>query len=166
MRKEIKIRDRRIGEDYPLFIIAECGVTCNYDMKITKGLIDVARDCTKTGEKKFYAASVSDTVSWDATKAGFRKAFNDPSKISDAWVTRKVDFSNIVGRDKEAALAIDQYVRGRKVRGLLDRELSAGDHVLMWDGRADGGNPAPSGVYFYRIEGPGLMEARRVVWVR
>ena len=72
----------------------------------------------KTGEKKFYAASVSDTVSWDATKEGFKKAFNDPAKISDAWVTRKVDFSNIVGRDKEAALAIDQYVRGNPERVL------------------------------------------------
>lgn len=72
----------------------------------------------KTGEKKFYAASVSDTVSWEATKAGYRKAFNDPSKISDAWVTRKVDFSNIVGRDREAALAIDQYVRGTPERVL------------------------------------------------
>lgn len=72
----------------------------------------------KTGEKKFYAASVSDTVSWEATKAGFTKAFNDPAKISDAWVTRKVDFSNIVGRDREAALAIDQYVRGTPERVL------------------------------------------------
>ena len=72
----------------------------------------------QTGEKKFYAASVSDTVSWQATKDGFRKGFNDPSKISDAWVTRKVDFSNIVGRDREAALAIDQYVRGNPERVL------------------------------------------------
>ena len=41
MRTEIQIRNRTIGEGYPLFIIAEIGVTCNYDMKITKDLIDV-----------------------------------------------------------------------------------------------------------------------------
>jgi N,N'-diacetyllegionaminate synthase len=44
MRKEIEIRNRVIGIDYPLFIVAECGVTCNYDMEITKKLIDVVRD--------------------------------------------------------------------------------------------------------------------------
>ncbi|MBM4430523.1 MAG: N-acetylneuraminate synthase, partial [Chloroflexi bacterium] len=44
MRSEIQIRNRKIGEDRPLFIIAEIGVTCNYDMKITKDLIDVVHD--------------------------------------------------------------------------------------------------------------------------
>ncbi len=44
MSREIQIRNRTIGENHPLFIIAEIGVTCNYDMKITKDLIDVAHD--------------------------------------------------------------------------------------------------------------------------
>ena len=41
MDKQIKIGSRTIGEDRPLFIVAEVGVTCNYDMGITKELIDV-----------------------------------------------------------------------------------------------------------------------------
>lgn len=44
MRNEIRIADRTIGEDHPLFIVAEVGVTCNYDMQITKDLIAVVRD--------------------------------------------------------------------------------------------------------------------------
>lgn len=44
MRKSIDIGPRTIGEDEDLFLIAECGVTCNYDMKITKGLIDAVAD--------------------------------------------------------------------------------------------------------------------------
>ena len=44
MRNEIKIGNHTIGKDYPLFIVAECGVTCNYDMKIAKELIDVVQD--------------------------------------------------------------------------------------------------------------------------
>lgn len=44
MKKEIKIRNKILGEDHPLFITAEIGVTCNYDMKITKDLIDVVHD--------------------------------------------------------------------------------------------------------------------------
>ena len=44
MRNEIKIRNHTIGEGHPLFIVAECGVTCNYDMKIAKELIDVVQE--------------------------------------------------------------------------------------------------------------------------
>lgn len=43
MRKEIRIRDRVIGDGRPLFVIAETGVTCNYDMTISKELIDAVR---------------------------------------------------------------------------------------------------------------------------
>ncbi len=44
MRNEIQIRNRKIGKDHPLFIIAEAGVTCNYDIKVTKDLIDIVYD--------------------------------------------------------------------------------------------------------------------------
>ena len=85
----------------------------------------------KTGEKKFYAASVSDTVSRDATALAIRRAFTDPSRISDAWIDRKVDFSNIVGRDREGALAIDQYVRGNPERVLAHVRASV---LVFWGG--------------------------------
>ena len=42
MLQEINIRDKRIGGNQPVFVTAEIGVTCNYDMKISKDLIDVA----------------------------------------------------------------------------------------------------------------------------
>jgi sialic acid synthase SpsE len=44
MREEIEIRSRKISSKDPVFIIAECGVTCNYDMNITKQLIEVVHD--------------------------------------------------------------------------------------------------------------------------
>ena len=44
MRTQVRIGRKIIGDGAPVFIIAEAGVTCNYDMTITKGLIDVVRD--------------------------------------------------------------------------------------------------------------------------
>jgi len=44
MWEEITIGNRKIGENHPLFIIAECGVTCNYDIDITMQLIDAVHD--------------------------------------------------------------------------------------------------------------------------
>ena len=43
MKKEIKIGKKILGEKHPLFITAEIGITCNYDMSITKELIDVTK---------------------------------------------------------------------------------------------------------------------------
>tara|TARA_Y100000748_G_scaffold304192_1_gene312514 strand:- start:1589 stop:2635 length:1047 start_codon:yes stop_codon:yes gene_type:complete len=44
MNKEIIIGNKKIGPNQPLFITAEIGVTCNYDMNITKELIDATRE--------------------------------------------------------------------------------------------------------------------------
>ncbi|MBU0675243.1 MAG: N-acetylneuraminate synthase family protein [Proteobacteria bacterium] len=44
MQKHITIGNKIIGPGHDLFIIAETGVTCNYDMAITRDLIDVAAD--------------------------------------------------------------------------------------------------------------------------
>ena len=41
MKQQIKIGNKIIAEDQPLFICAEIGVTCNYNIKLTKDLIDV-----------------------------------------------------------------------------------------------------------------------------
>ncbi len=43
MRSDIQLGDRKVGENYPLFITAEIGVTCNYDMQISKELIDLVQ---------------------------------------------------------------------------------------------------------------------------
>lgn len=51
MRKEIQIRNRTVGKGHPLFIVAECGVTCNYDMKIAKELVHVVRESGADGIK-------------------------------------------------------------------------------------------------------------------
>jgi len=44
MIPEIKIADKNIGADQPLFIIAEIGVTCNYDLSVTKELISAVKE--------------------------------------------------------------------------------------------------------------------------
>jgi len=54
-------------------------------------------------------------------------------------------------------------VSGRLVRELGNGVLPGGTHEAVWDGKDDGGERVASGVYFYRIEGPGLQERRKMV---
>src|SRR3989344_422946 len=51
MRQEIKIGNRTLGDHHPLFIMAECGVTCNYDLDLTKQVIDVVAESGADGIK-------------------------------------------------------------------------------------------------------------------
>jgi hypothetical protein len=56
--------------------------------------------------------------------------------------------------------------RGALVRRLLDADLEAGEHRLAWDGRDDGGQALPSGVYFARLRTGGGAESVKLTLVR
>ncbi len=52
---------------------------------------------------------------------------------------------------------------GRQVRTLIDEQVSAGGHTVLWDGRNDSGSAVASGVYFYRLDAQGLRFVRKAV---
>ena len=57
--------------------------------------------------------------------------------------------------------------RGHLIRTLHDGMLSAGDHVMKWDGRMDNGRTAPSGLYLARIrDNVGHAQTRRMMLVK
>jgi len=57
-------------------------------------------------------------------------------------------------------------IGGRLVRILHDGHLGAGEHVISWDGRDQGGRAASSGVYFYELEALGINQARQMILVK
>ena len=56
--------------------------------------------------------------------------------------------------------------RGRRVRTLLARELPAGEHAVLWNGRDDRGRGLASGVYLAVVEQADSRIARRLTLVR
>lgn len=54
-------------------------------------------------------------------------------------------------------------IRGRRVWDSGTTTLSAGTHVLEWDGRTSDGRRAADGIYFLHVKGPGLAMSRSVV---
>jgi hypothetical protein len=57
-------------------------------------------------------------------------------------------------------------VRGRRVKGLLSDALSAGPHVVDWNGRDDSGELVSSGIYYVRMDVEGQVFQRSVTLVR
>jgi hypothetical protein len=70
-----------------------------------------------------------------------------------------------LGRGGPVSVAI-YGVTGDRVASVLDGALPAGRHQLAWDGRDASGRPVSNGIYFVRVESPGLREARRIVKLR
>jgi hypothetical protein len=55
---------------------------------------------------------------------------------------------------------------GGLVATLVDAELEAGRHDATWRGRDLSGHPVSSGVYFYRLSGPGFVCSNKMVLLK
>jgi flagellar hook assembly protein FlgD len=62
---------------------------------------------------------------------------------------------------------MDVYnIRGHKVRSLVAREFSFGEHSVVWDGRDDTGKAVGSGVYFYRMTSGEYSSVRKMILIK
>jgi hypothetical protein len=65
---------------------------------------------------------------------------------------------------RRGAVTVGVYdLRGRKVRQWRWTDHGEGDAVLRWDGRADDGRRVATGVYFIRLEAPGVTKSAKTV---
>ncbi len=56
------------------------------------------------------------------------------------------------GLPNKSAVVLDVYdLLGRKIAKIVDGELEAGHHSIIWDGKDGDGNSVSSGIYFYRL---------------
>ena len=64
------------------------------------------------------------------------------------------------------ALLMIYDLNGRKVRTLLNGELTAGEHTVQWNGRGDDGSVSKPGFYFYSLDAPGFRQTRKMVMLQ
>jgi hypothetical protein len=57
-------------------------------------------------------------------------------------------------------------VKGRLVRVLLDAEMAAGYHSVIWDGKSTSGTPVPPGVYFVHLRTLRAHKTAKVILLR
>lgn len=56
--------------------------------------------------------------------------------------------------------------RGQLIRELVNEDLPAGSHQVLWDGKTNFGGGAPSGVYFLRFETAGTTSTRKMTLLK
>ncbi len=63
--------------------------------------------------------------------------------------------------------SLDIYTStGQKVRTLVHRELSRGEHSFVWDGRDDQGILLPTGVYSYQLRTLDFKESKMLIYIK
>jgi hypothetical protein len=64
-------------------------------------------------------------------------------------------------------VALEIYnLLGQKVVTLVNQEMEAGVHQVVWDGKDSQGNKVSSGVYFYRIKADNFSEVKKMVMMK
>jgi photosystem II stability/assembly factor-like uncharacterized protein len=57
-------------------------------------------------------------------------------------------------------------VLGQSVRTLVSKNMPAGIHTVLWDGRNDSGRALPSGTYFYRIKAAEFTGVKKMLFLK
>jgi hypothetical protein len=57
-------------------------------------------------------------------------------------------------------------MKGQKVKTLVDHELSAGQHSVVWNGTDDVGKAVSSGIYFYKMKSGNYQQTRKMILLR
>ncbi len=65
--------------------------------------------------------------------------------------------TNIAFSIKEAGnVSIEIFnTKGQKIKTLINEDITAGDHTIVWNGKDDNGNSVSSGVYLYKMRSDG-----------
>lgn len=95
-------------------------------------------------------------------------AISTDLEFSAAWPSpsrRDVNLEFALPRRGPARLQV-RDLQGRSVRTLLDHDLEAGRHSLVWNGAGDDGRTCPAGIYFLELTCGDARAVRRVAIVR
>jgi len=57
-------------------------------------------------------------------------------------------------------------IRGQKVKTIIDNELSADNHQVVWNGKDDRGKSVSSGIYFYKIKTAHYTATRKMILMK
>ncbi|MCX6829631.1 MAG: T9SS type A sorting domain-containing protein [candidate division Zixibacteria bacterium] len=99
-------------------------------------------------------------VKLNLTPAKFALAQNFPNPFN---LATQVEFSLPAATDVKLEI---YNVMGQLVRTLVDQQLPAGYHKVIWDGRNDAGVATASGVFFYKLRAGDFTETKKMLLLK
>ncbi|MEA2097237.1 MAG: FlgD immunoglobulin-like domain containing protein, partial [Candidatus Cloacimonadota bacterium] len=81
--------------------------------------------------------------------------FNPTTTISFS-VTQNSDF-----------VTLEVYnIKGQKVKQLVNNQLSAGKHSVIWNGKDNNGKSVTSGIYFYKMKAGKFTSTKKMILLK
>jgi hypothetical protein len=119
-------------------------------------------------EPLFTAGSVSVTIQTDVEDITEPSSLPTEYYLSQNYPNPFNPTTNIeLSLPRSGHVEIDVFnILGRRVCRLIDRELPAGVHRIVFDGRGDDGAPLATGVYFYRITSGDFHDSKKMLLVK
>ena len=66
-----------------------------------------------------------------------------------------------------ALVTLEIYnIKGRKVKQLVNDQLSAGTHSIVWNGTDENNTPTSSGIYFYKLKAGNFQRTRKMILLK
>ncbi|UCD17712.1 MAG: T9SS type A sorting domain-containing protein, partial [Candidatus Zixiibacteriota bacterium] len=91
---------------------------------------------------------------------GFELHQNHPNPFNPA-----TEISFELPRTSRVTLAVYNLL-GQEIATLIDRELQAGRHAVIWNGRDESGRKVSSGVYLYRIQADEFSKSKKMILLK
>lgn len=104
--------------------------------------------------------SVHETIPHNSDSSGLLQNFPNPFN-PDTWIPYQLKEAGDV--TVNIYTATGQLVRGFSLGHQPAGSYTTQERAVHWDGRDDVGQPMSSGVYFYRLEAPGLTQTRKMI---
>jgi len=133
------------------------------DLVITKVIITNSNNegLEVTPENGLFIVQDASAVDLDPKNpASYSLAQNYPNPFNPSTT---IEFS--LARPGWALLEIYNPL-GQRIRTLIDRPMTAGNHSLQWNGLDESGRQVPAGIYFYRIRAGDFVASKTLVLVR
>lgn len=143
--------------------------------------IDADSDADGIGDSRDNCALVFNPDQADSNSDGLGDACAEPTNFDDSLANLPTHFEtyqnypNPFNPTTTIKFALPQAsqvqiviynVLGAKVTELYNGRKPAGEHSVVWDGKDDRGNNAPSGIYFYRLTAGSFVQTKKMVLVR
>ena len=128
------------------------------------------------GVQAIYSSGVSEIVTLDGTvgnsnnnvdgyKTELLANYPNPFKISGS--SRGIGTTISYTLRKSSYVSIDIYnILGQKVKTLVNKNVTAGKHLINWNGKDNSNNNVSSGIYFYKMTTNNYQKTSKMLIVK
>lgn len=175
---------RLSGNESPNFPI-----TIGGNLKVSAALSDIDRDGdfdivipTDTGYSIIDIKRPTQSFEWPCFMGGFNRGGNiyqttpNEDPVIPIQETRLIgNYPNPFNPSTTIRFALQQKTpvsisiynqKGQRVRELINTELPAGEHKIVWNGKDDNGNSTSSGIYYYKMNAGKYSSTRKMIMMK